>query len=142
MFSLLGWYVQYTALYEPQNLTAVVDDVANRFDLLWNHTYKATNGLIVHGYDESKIAVWANPVTGASPSVWGRSMGWYLTGLLETLEVLPREFVLARHQLQSKFQRLAGRRLVLCFSTDQLQQSGWLLRAHPRKSGIRVTQPS
>lgn len=106
MYSLPAWYVHYTRLFEPSNLTAVVEDVVSQFDLLWSHDYRPSNGLLVHGYDASKTAVWANPVTGASPIVWGRSMGWYLTGLLETLEVLPKEFVAARVNLQSRFNQL------------------------------------
>ncbi|KAJ4423226.1 hypothetical protein N0V82_002087 [Gnomoniopsis sp. IMI 355080] len=46
------------------------------------------SGLLAHGYDASKTAVWANNATGASPYVWGRSMGWYLTGLVNAWEVL------------------------------------------------------
>lgn len=108
MFSLPAWYIHYTKLYEPHNLTAVVEDVVGQFDLLWNHTYHSQDGLIVHGYDESKTAVWANPVTGASSIVWGRSMGWHLVGLIETLEVLPKEFVAAHSHLQNRFSELAN----------------------------------
>ncbi|KAJ7830515.1 hypothetical protein B0H14DRAFT_3715396 [Mycena olivaceomarginata] len=46
-------------------------------------------GLLVHGYDDSKTAVWADPQTGASPHVWGRSLGWYTMALVDTLEILP-----------------------------------------------------
>lgn len=45
-------------------------------------------GLLVHGYDASKTAVWAHPATGGSPYVWGRSLGWYLMGLVNAWEVL------------------------------------------------------
>ncbi|KAF1344170.1 glycosyl hydrolase [Delphinella strobiligena] len=106
MYSLPAWYIHYATLYEPHNLTAVVDDVVNQFDLLWSHDYHPSTGLLVHGYDESKTAVWANPVTGASSIVWGRSLGWYLTGLVETLEVLPKDFVAAHFHLQSRFRQL------------------------------------
>lgn len=46
------------------------------------------SGLLAHGYDASKTAIWANNATGASPYVWGRSLGWYLTGLVNAWEVL------------------------------------------------------
>lgn len=46
------------------------------------------SGLLAHGYDASKTAIWANNATGASPYVWGRSMGWYLMGLVNAWEVL------------------------------------------------------
>lgn len=106
MYSLPAWYIHYTKLYEPHNLTAVVDDVVKQFDLLRNHTYHPSDGLLVHGYDESKTAVWANPVTGASSITWGRALGWHLAGLVETLEVLPKELVAAHFHLQSMFRQL------------------------------------
>jgi rhamnogalacturonyl hydrolase YesR len=43
----------------------------------------------VHGYDESKTAVWADATTGAAPLVWDRADGWYLWSLLEVLQLLP-----------------------------------------------------
>jgi rhamnogalacturonyl hydrolase YesR len=45
-------------------------------------------GLLVHGYDALRAHAWANPETGASPSVWGRSLAWYTLGVLNTVEVL------------------------------------------------------
>ena len=45
------------------------------------------SGLLVHGYDALKAHAWANPTTGASPEVWGRSLAWYSLGLLNTLEI-------------------------------------------------------
>lgn len=45
-------------------------------------------GLLVHGYDALKAHSWANAETGASPSVWGRSLAWYTLGLLNTVEAL------------------------------------------------------
>lgn len=59
-----------------------------KFDLQWSHDLQNDTGLLVHGYDASKKAVRANPVTGASPIVWGRTLGWYVTGVVETLELL------------------------------------------------------
>lgn len=45
---------------------------------------------MVHGFDESKKAVWADPVTGAAPNVWNRAVGWYFWSLVELLDILPR----------------------------------------------------
>lgn len=45
-------------------------------------------GLLVHGYDASKDHAWADPETGASPVVWGRSLSWYTLGLVNTLAIL------------------------------------------------------
>lgn len=45
-------------------------------------------GLLIHGYDALKVHHWANPETGASPSVWGRSLAWYTLGVVEALDTL------------------------------------------------------
>lgn len=59
-------------------------DMALQVSLLADHCYHADSGLYVHGYDWSKTAVWADKVTGASPYVWGRSLAWFLSGLVQT----------------------------------------------------------
>jgi rhamnogalacturonyl hydrolase YesR len=93
MYSLAPYYTLYT-LSEAANgsgaaLNATaLDDMLLQLDLLWAHTRNASSGLLVHGYDESRTAVWANPVTGASPHVWGRSLGWLAMALVDTLELL------------------------------------------------------
>lgn len=68
--------------------TTALDDVEHQLDLLWQHCRNTTSGLLVHGYDASRTAVWADPLTGASPVVWGRSLGWYFMALVDTLEIL------------------------------------------------------
>lgn len=53
-------------------------------------------GLLVHGYDALKAHAWANSETGASPSVWGRSLAWYTLGVVEaldTLQSMPQVFI-------------------------------------------------
>lgn len=107
MYSLAPWYIHYTMSFEAENTTAAVNDILRQFDLLWEHCYHNDSGLLVHGYDASKTAVWANSITGASPYVWGRSLGWYFTGLVETLELLPTSSAAWRH-LQRRFQTLAA----------------------------------
>ncbi|KAF4776321.1 cell wall glycosyl hydrolase YteR [Colletotrichum scovillei] len=63
---------------------------ATYFDLIEEHTRNHTTNLLVHGYDEAKDAVWADPVTGASPLVWNRAVGWYFMALIDTLQVYPK----------------------------------------------------
>ena len=62
-------------------------DIALQINLLRDHCVDES-GLLVHGYDYSKTAVWADPVTGGSPYVWGRSLGWFMGGLVEGWEIL------------------------------------------------------
>ncbi|TDZ16491.1 Unsaturated rhamnogalacturonyl hydrolase YteR [Colletotrichum orbiculare MAFF 240422] len=83
------FYATYTHLFEKDNTTAW-EEIALQFDLIEEHTRNHTSNLLVHGYDEAKDAVWADPVTGASPLVWNRAVGWYFMALVETLQVYPR----------------------------------------------------
>lgn len=80
----------YTYMFEPTNTTAW-DDIALQFDLIEKYCRNATTGLIVHGYDESKKAVWADPETGASPHVWNRALGWYAMALVDVLDYFPTD---------------------------------------------------
>jgi len=48
-------------------------------------------GLNVHGYDESRAQGWADPVTGKSPAVWARAMGWLAMALVDALALLPAD---------------------------------------------------
>ncbi|KAJ5701302.1 hypothetical protein N7488_008850 [Penicillium malachiteum] len=86
MYSLIPFLLSYTPQFNSGNAT-VPQDIVHQLDLLWRHCYHEDSGLLVHGYDASKTASWANPITGASPIVWGRSMGWYTMTLVEALEL-------------------------------------------------------
>lgn len=90
MYSFAPFYTLYGTVYSRNNQSAILADVINQMDLLYEHTFDNATKLLVHGYDYSKTAVWANPETGASPWVWGRSMGWYHMALVDTLELFPR----------------------------------------------------
>ena len=63
-------------------------DMDLQITLLQTHCKASDHPLLVHGYDWAKKAVWANKTTGASPYVWGRSLGWYLAGLVQIYEAL------------------------------------------------------
>ncbi|KAF2869920.1 glycosyl hydrolase-like protein family 88 [Massariosphaeria phaeospora] len=84
------FYATYTSYFEPSNTTAW-NDIAHQFDLVEQHCRNVTSNLLVHGYDESKKAVWADPVTGGAPHVWDRAVGWYFMALVEVLQVYPKE---------------------------------------------------
>ncbi|KZP14946.1 glycoside hydrolase family 105 protein [Athelia psychrophila] len=89
MWSFAPFSTRYTMRLDPANLVASIDDVVLQLDLLWEHCHDASSGLLFHGYDAAKQRVWANPTTGASHVVWGRSVGWYMMALVDTLELLP-----------------------------------------------------
>ncbi len=75
------------AFHEP----AAFDDVINQFVLMEQHARDEKTGLLYHGWDESREQKWADPQTGRSPALWGRAMGWYAMGLVETLDFLPMD---------------------------------------------------
>jgi unsaturated rhamnogalacturonyl hydrolase len=57
--------------------------------LIEKHCKDKKTGLYYHGWDESKSQKWADPLTGTSPSFWGRAMGWYLMALVDVLDYFP-----------------------------------------------------
>uniref|UniRef100_L7JRA0 Cell wall glycosyl hydrolase YteR n=1 Tax=Pyricularia oryzae (strain P131) TaxID=1143193 RepID=L7JRA0_PYRO1 len=88
IFMADSFYARWTALFDGGNATAW-DDIARQFDNIESRTRNQTTGLLVHGYDEAKRAVWADPVTGAAPLVWGRAVGWYFLALTEVIPLMP-----------------------------------------------------
>lgn len=82
------FYAQYAKDF---NEVADNDDIALQFLVAENRTRDETTGLLFHGYDESRVSAWADPVTGHSPSIWGRAMGWYAMGLIDTLDFFPAD---------------------------------------------------
>ncbi|KAL5113569.1 hypothetical protein ACEQ8H_008549 [Pleosporales sp. CAS-2024a] len=83
------------------------NETITQLDLLWQNT-RLESGLLVHGYDASKRAVWANATTGASPHAWGRALGWYCMALVDVLELLPLSAVAARQWVEAHFKALMG----------------------------------
>lgn len=86
-------------------------DMELQFSVLWAHCYNTTTGLLVHGYDASLKASWASRTSGASAVVWGRSLGWFMMALVDTLELLRGPGGGHEHQpptLTGMYQQLAG----------------------------------
>ncbi|KAK2598687.1 hypothetical protein N8I77_012079 [Diaporthe amygdali] len=99
--------------------TAALQDMHLQFQLLWEHCYNSTTGLLVHGYDASRTAVWADARNGASGIVWGRSLGWFMMALIDTMELLgtgPQAAVWSE-PLLAMYQRLAG--VVMTFADER-----------------------
>ncbi|KAA8652877.1 hypothetical protein EYZ11_003135 [Aspergillus tanneri] len=93
-----------------------LDSALLQLSLLYNHSIELSTGLIKHGYDASRKAPWAHPITGASPIVWGRSLAWYLIGTLDTLQIIDSKYEDRSESMQkdetvqlilAMFQRLA-----------------------------------
>lgn len=80
------YYAEYSLVFAEDNW----DDIADQFVWMEKHSRDEKTGLLYHGWDESKQQKWADKTTGKSPHVWGRAMGWYAMGLVDTLEYFPR----------------------------------------------------
>ncbi|KAJ3571812.1 hypothetical protein NPX13_g5252 [Xylaria arbuscula] len=84
IFMADSFYAKWTNAFDSDNTTAW-DDIALQYDNIEAHTRNATTGLLVHGYDESKVAVWADPETGGAPLVWNRADAGYFKTLAAAL---------------------------------------------------------
>ena len=97
------FYAEYGLLFnEPQDF----DDVITQLTVMENHARDNVTGLLYHGWDESKTQAWANPVTGCSPSFWGRADGWYAMAVVDVLDYLPSDYQ-GRAKAIAIIQRLA-----------------------------------
>ncbi|WP_137403814.1 glycoside hydrolase family 88/105 protein [Echinicola rosea] len=74
--------------------------------LMEKHLRDPETGLLYHGWDESKYQAWSDPITGRSPNIWGRAMGWYAMAVVDALDFLPEEHY-GRVVLKGILQRLA-----------------------------------
>ena len=82
------FYAQFAKTF---NEPAAFDDIAKQFLLVARHTRDPRTGLMYHGWDEARAQLWADSATGLSPHFWGRAMGWYVMGVVETLDYFPAD---------------------------------------------------
>ncbi|KAH7310601.1 cell wall glycosyl hydrolase YteR [Stachybotrys elegans] len=89
IFMADNFYAKWTSLFDADNTTAW-DDIVGQYDLIDSRTHRLSSNLRVHGYDESKVAVWADDFDGRSPLVWSRALGWYAVSLVDLLGDFPK----------------------------------------------------
>ncbi|KAI0846080.1 glycoside hydrolase family 105 protein [Daldinia vernicosa] len=126
IFMADSFYAKWTRLFDAENETAW-DDIARQYDNIDAHTRNHTSNLLVHGYDESKQAVWADPITGAAPLVWCRAVGWYFMSLLEVIPLFPPRHP-GRERLTRYFTTLAAG---LKEAQDENSGNWWLIMSEP-----------
>jgi unsaturated rhamnogalacturonyl hydrolase len=80
------FYAEYAMLFGEDT---AFNDIARQFILIDRHTRDAKTGLYYHGWDESMQQAWADKVTGLSPHVWGRALGWFGMAMVDALEYFP-----------------------------------------------------
>src|ERR1017187_9690257 len=49
------------------------------------------NGLLLHGWDESRSASWADKRTGLAAEVWSEGLGWYAVLISDVFDYLPTD---------------------------------------------------
>jgi rhamnogalacturonyl hydrolase YesR len=126
IFMADSFYAKWTSRFDRANKTAW-DDIARQYDNIEAHTRNKTTGLLTHGYDESKTAVWADPVTGSAPLVWDRAVGWYFLSLLEVIPIWPESHP-AKQRLIGYFKTLAT---ALKKAQDKKSGGWWLIMSDP-----------
>jgi len=83
------FYAEYGLLFnEPSDF----DDVLTQITVMERHARDPKTGLLYHGWDELHTQSWADPVTGCSPSFWGRADGWYAMAVVDILDYLPKDY--------------------------------------------------
>jgi unsaturated rhamnogalacturonyl hydrolase len=80
------FYAEYAGLFHQDT---VFNDVVRQFELMERHSSDPRSGLLYHGWDEKRAQRWADPATGRSPHVWGRSLGWFGMALVDVLDHIP-----------------------------------------------------
>ena len=79
----------FLALYEGHFGGGDYGDILRQVRTVRRHMRDDKTGLYYHGYDASRSAFWADPVTGLSKSFWLRSIGWFAVALADLIELVP-----------------------------------------------------
>lgn len=79
----------FSALYQKHFGSGDYSDIIHQIRIVREHMFDEEKRLYVHGYDASRSAFWADPVTGLSGSFWLRAMGWFAAALADLCEILP-----------------------------------------------------
>ena len=78
----------FAALYEKTFGQHDYTDIVQQIQNVRAKMFDPEKGLYYHGYDASRKAFWADPVTGRSKSFWLRSIGWFATALADLYEIV------------------------------------------------------
>lgn len=127
----------YARDFEDNNSTALFD-IEHQFNLIWQHCRDDKTGLLRHGYfdlaSSSAVPKWADPVSGASPEVWIRAVGWYVVALVDLLA--PPDNVPVEHPVYATL--LAQLRTLvtaLVGTADSATGGWWLVMTQPGRAG-------
>lgn len=107
------------------------DDIAHQLLLMDAHMRDAKTGLLRHGWDESKAMPWADKVTGLSPEVWARAMGWYMMALVDVLQWFPKD----HPQYAALIAALQRNAAAILLAQDPASGLWWQVMTHPGETG-------
>lgn len=79
----------FRAMYEKYLGSGDYSDIASQIRNVRAKMFNEEKGLYYHGYDASRCAFWADPITGCSKNFWLRSLGWFSVALADLCEILP-----------------------------------------------------
>ncbi len=80
------FYAEYAATFHDD---AAFADITRQFVLMEQHARDEKTGLLFHAWDASKEQQWADKISGKSPHVWARAMGWYGMAMVDALDHFP-----------------------------------------------------
>jgi len=86
-YMALPFYAEYAQYFDQPEC---YDDISLQIELIRKHHYDAGTGLYRQGWDESRQQQWADE-NGQSASIWGRAQGWFAMGLVDVLDLMPKD---------------------------------------------------
>lgn len=87
MYMYVPFYARYAIKY---NKPEIFDEITNQYKFIREKMYDTDKKLYYHANDTSKDIFWVNRETGNSKSFWLRSIGWYITSLVDVIEYFPK----------------------------------------------------
>ena len=78
----------FYALYQKEFGGGDYSDILRQIETVRERMFSPEKKLYYHGYDASRKAFWADPVTGCSRNFWLRSIGWFSVALADLLEIV------------------------------------------------------
>jgi len=82
LYMVQPFYMEYDTKFGNK---AHYRDIGNQFENVRTFLFDKEKQLAYHGYDESRVQPWADPITGRSKHFWLRSLGWYAMALVDTI---------------------------------------------------------
>ncbi len=112
------FYAEYAATFHED---AAFADITRQFVLMEQHARDAKTGLLFHAWDASRQQKWADPVSGRSPLVWARAMGWYGMAMVDVLDHFP-----INHPGRDSIVKILNRYAVAVLSVQDQNSGVWL----------------